>query len=331
MKNTQQGHCAILGGGSFGTALAIHLEPKIPVKVWEFVPEQVRVMQETRYCPLLPKAKIPHSIHISNDIKDVVTGARFVLLVVPSHVVMPTLRSATPFLDAAAILVLCSKGLDKETGSFLSEEIRKVWKGGFAILCGPTHAEEVSVQKQTIAVVASTDARVRQEVADLFSSPHFHIEESDDVIGVQLCSSMKNCYAIWMGILDGMRQGDNTKAMLATLALREMRSAATALGAKAETIDGPAGVGDFIVTCLSQHSRNRYLGEQLGKDIPLKEALAGMKMVAEGVTANEILLKILSKKNHQAPFLEGLGKILNNNEAPAKAFDKAITESLAHR
>ena len=165
---------------------------------------------------------------------------------------------------------------------------------------------------------------MRAKVADLFKTPHFHIEESDDVIGVQLCSSLKNCYAIWMGILDGLDQGDNTKAMLSTFALREMKRVATALGASADTVDGPAGVGDFIVTCLSQHSRNRFLGEQLGKGKSLKDALAEMKMIAEGVTADEILTKILKKKNIKAPFIESLDLILEGKKKPKDAFDDAV-------
>lgn len=327
LKNHQV-HAAILGGGSFGTALAIHLDENVQVKVWEFLADQVKVMQETRFCPLLPNAKIPHKIIISNDMKDVVPGAKFVILVTPSHTVVKTFENALPSIGKDSIVILCSKGLDKATDGFLSEEIQKRWTGGFAVVCGPTHAEEVSEAKQTIAVVASKGKAVRKEVAYLFASPHFHIEESDDVIGVQLCSSLKNCYAIWMGILDGLNQGDNTKAMLSTFALREMKRVATALGARAETVDGPAGVGDFIVTCLSQHSRNRFLGEQLGKGKSLKDALAEMKMVAEGVTADEILTKILKKKNINAPFIEGLDLILEGKKKPKDAFDEAVESYL---
>lgn len=321
-------HAAILGGGSFGTALAIHLEPRIPVKVWEFMPEQVRVMKETRFCPLLPKARIPHSIHISNDLGDVLPKARFILIAVPSHVVVKTIEKAIPLIEKDAIVVLCSKGMDKETRSFLSEEIQQRWKGQFAVLCGPTHAEEVSEQKQTIAVVASKDPKVRSAVSKIFSSPHFHLEESDDVIGVQLCSSLKNIYAIWMGVLDGMNSGDNTKAMLSTFALREMKSIALSLGARPETIDGPAGVGDFIVTCLSRHSRNRFLGEQLGKGINLKDALAGMRMIAEGVTSHEIMSELLGEKHIRAPFIEGLSAILKGEGKAHAVFDGCVKASI---
>lgn len=321
-------HVAILGGGSFGTALAIHLDQNIHVKVWEFLAGQVKAMNETRRCPLLPKVAIPDDVVISNDMKDVVPKARFVLLVTPSHTVVKTLENALPLIEKDAIVVLCSKGLDKDTDSFLSDEIQKRWNGPFAVLCGPTHAEEVSQGKMTIAVVASKDENARAAVADVFRAPKFHIEGSDDVIGVQLCSSLKNCYAIWMGILDGLEEGDNTKALLSTLALREMRRVATALGARADTVNGPAGVGDFIVTCLSQHSRNRHFGEQLGKGISPKDALSRMKMVVEGVLADEILLKILKSKDIRAPFIEGLAEIIEGKARPKDVFDKAVKSYL---
>lgn len=319
---------AILGGGSFGTALAIHLAEQVGVKVWEFLPEQVKIMQESRYCPLLPRAKIPHEVVISNSMKDVLPGAGFVVLVVPSHVVAVTLKNALPLIEKDAVVILCSKGLDKDSGRFLSDVIQDQWKGAFAVVSGPTHAEEVSEAKQTIAVVASKDAKVRHAVAGIIRSPHFHIEESDDTIGLQLCSSLKNCYAIWMGILDGLKEGDNTRAMIATFALREMKHIATALGARPETIDGPAGVGDFIVTCFSQHSRNRSLGEKLGSGKSLKDALAEMKMIAEGVVATEAFVKVLSSKKISAPLIEGLALILQKGDKPRVVLDAAVSKAL---
>lgn len=330
MAPTSTPHVAILGGGSFGTALAIHIQERFEVKIWEFMLEQVKIMQETRFCPLLPKAKIPQSIHISNDIAHTVQGAGFIILVVPSHTVIPTLEKALPAIDKSATIILCSKGMDQKTNAFLSDEIQARWTGRFAVVSGPTHAEEVSEGKQTIAVIASKDPEVRKSVRKVFQSPHFHIEESTDIIGLQLCSSWKNCYAIWMGILDGMGQGDNTKAMVSTLALREMKRVAKALGAKEETVDGPAGVGDFIVTCFSQHSRNRSLGEQLGKGRKTKEILAEMKMVAEGVVADEIFVKILKNKAIQAPFIDSLANILQKDSPAKKELDDAIAKSLGN-
>ncbi len=315
---------AILGGGSFGTALAIHLAQRAEVNVWEFVKEQADVMQKTRVCPLLPDAKIPEGVKISNDLAGTVKDAAFIFLVVPSQTVATTMKNALPSMKQDAIVVLCSKGLDKNSESLISEVIHQHWKGAFAVVCGPTHAEEVCHHIKTIAVVASKDEKVRKSIRAVWETPEFMLEESDDVTGVQLCSSLKNCYAIWMGIIDGLKQGDNTKALVTVFALREMKHIATALGARAETIDGPAGIGDFFVTCFSQHSRNRHLGEQLGKGVTLQDAIASMKMIAEGVPANEVLLK---KTKSKAPFLEELGAILQQNKNRSQALADAIARS----
>lgn len=318
---------AILGGGSFGTALAIHLAPRVNVNVWEFVKEQAEAMEKTRVCPLLPDAKIPEGVKISNDLATTVKDAEFIFLVVPSQTVATTMKNAAPHLKKDAIITLCSKGLDKNSESLISEVIAKEWKGHFAVICGPTHAEEVCHHIKTIAVVASKDENVRKSIRQVWETPEFLLEESDDVVGVQLCSSLKNCYAIWMGVIDGLKQGDNTRALVTVFALREMKHIAKSLGARAETIDGPAGIGDFFVTCFSQHSRNRYLGEQLGKGVTLKDAIASMKMIAEGVPANEVLLKKINNKS-KAPFLEELGAILQHNKDRKQALADAIEKSI---
>ncbi|MBI2582056.1 NAD(P)-dependent glycerol-3-phosphate dehydrogenase [Candidatus Woesearchaeota archaeon] len=300
---------AILGGGSWGSALAITLaKNNHQVKVWEFFQEQAQEMQQKRVCKLLPNALLPDNIFISHKIEEIVSDTDVILLVVPSDKVEVTVEKAKHlFLNQPVII--CSKGFG-EGLQLLSEAVQKQVAGNVYCLYGPTHAEEVCQGMFSGIVLAGKAGKERQQLQESFHSPVFNVEVSDDIIGVQLCAALKNILAVFVGILDGKKLGDNAKAYVITKGLEEIKTIGLKMGAKSETFHGLAGIGDVIVTATSKHSRNRHVGEEVGKGRKLDEVLAEMKMVAEGVTAVKRAIGFKEKLGLHLPLVEGLHTIL---------------------
>ena len=300
---------AILGGGSWGSALAITLaKNKHQVKIWEFVPAQAQEMQEKRFCKLLPDAKLPENIFVSHLIEDVLPASDLVLLVVPSDKVEATVIK-TKHLFSNQPVVICSKGFGDGL-QLLSESVQKEVAGNVYCLYGPTHAEEVCKGLFSGIVLAGKSGTERERIQEAFHSEVFNVEVTDDIIGVQLCAALKNILAVFVGVLDGKQLGDNAKAYVITKGLEEIKTIGLKLGAREETFYGLAGMGDVIVTATSKHSRNRYVGEQIGKGRKLDEILAEMKMVAEGVTAVKRAIGFKEKLGLHLPLIEGLHQIL---------------------
>ncbi len=305
----------ILGGGSWGTALAIHLaKNKHSVKIWEFFEEQAREMQEKRTCPLLPAIKIPEKVFITSNFKDALTSSDLVLLVVPSDKVEGTVEKAKPFLSKQPIII-CSKGLGKDA-RLLSDLVAEKVSNKIYCLYGPTHAEEVCQGIYSGIVLAGGAGK--EDLKKEIESPNLKVDLSDDLIGVQIAAALKNILAVFIGILDGMKLGDNAKAYVMTRGLDEITQVGVAFGAKRETFTGLAGIGDMIVTCTSEHSRNRSVGEQLGKGRKLAEILTGMKMVAEGVTTVKQAYELQKKLKLTLPLITGLYQILFEDADPKK-------------
>lgn len=303
----------ILGGGSWGSALAVHLAKKNhSVKIWEFFQQQAQEMQEKRICPLLPQARFAKNIFITSDFKESLINTDLILIVVPSDKVAKTIDNAKPYLKKQP-LILCSKGLSSDAG-LLSEIIRKKVSNPIYCLYGPTHAEEVCLGKFTSIVLAG--GKGKNKLQKELQSPNLKVELSDDLIGVQVASALKNVLAVFVGIADGLGMGDNAKAYLITAGLKEITSIGTAWGAKKETFIGLAGIGDIIVTCLSEHSRNRHVGEQLGKGRKLPDILAEMKMIAEGVTTTKQAYALAKKFKLKLPLITGLHQILFEEKDP---------------
>lgn len=300
---------AILGGGSWGSALATHLAKKEhQVKIWEFFQEQAREMQEKRVCKLLPNVRLPENIFISSRMEKVLGGAELVLVVVPSDKVEVTLDNAKHLLSNQPI-VICSKGF-AEGLCFLSEAAQKKVSGEVYCLYGPTHAEEVSKGIFSGIVLAGKSGKEREKIRNALGSERLKVEVSDDIIGVQLCAALKNILAVFVGIMDGKKLGDNAKAYVITKGLEEIKMIGLRLGAKEETFYGLAGIGDIIVTATSKHSRNRYVGEQIGKGKRLDDVLTEMKMVAECVTAVKKAIGFSEKLRLELPLVQGLHDIL---------------------
>ncbi len=300
---------AILGGGSWGSALAVTAaKNNHQVKVWEFVPEQAQEMQEKRVCRLLPGTKLPDNIFISHTLEDVLPETDLVLLVVPSDKTETTVAKAK-HLFAQQPVVICSKGF-ADGLQLLSEVVQKNVSGNVYCLYGPTHAEEVCKGMFSGIVLAGKKGKEREEIQQALNSPVFNVEVSEDIIGVQLCAALKNILAVFVGVLDGRNLGDNARAYVITKGMAEIKQLGLKLGAQEATFDGLAGIGDVIVTATSKHSRNRYVGEQIGKGRKLDEILAEMKMVAEGVTAVKKAISFKEKTNLHLPLIEGLYQIL---------------------
>lgn len=304
---------AILGGGSWGTALAVHLAGnKHSVKIWEFFADQAQEMQTQRQCKLLPNIAIPPNIFISSNMQDVLPNAELIILVVPSDKVESTIKNAKNYLTDQPIII-CSKGFSND-GRLLSEIVKEQIKGEIYCLYGPTHAEEVGQGLFSGIVLAG--GKGRRKLKKVFANDNLKVELSSDIIGVQISAALKNILAIFVGILEGLNLGDNAKAYVMTKGLEEIKKIGLALGAKKETFYGLAGIGDIIVTCTSEHSRNRFVGEQLGKGRRLDDVLTEMNMVAEGITTVKIAESFAEKFNLELPLIKGLHNILFKGTDP---------------
>jgi glycerol-3-phosphate dehydrogenase (NAD(P)+) len=297
----------ILGGGSWGTALAVHLAGNgHEIKVWEFFEEQAREMQEKRVCNLLPKVRLPSNIYVTHELNKALDDFELVLIVVPSDKVEGLMENAKSFIKTQPVII-CSKGFGSNS-KLLSEVIN----GEVYCLYGPTHAEEVCKGMFSGIVLAGPDGR--KKLAREIESDNFKVELSSDIIGVQVAAALKNILAVFVGVLDGAGLGDNAKAYIMTKGLGEIKQVGLAFGGKEETFYGLAGIGDMIVTCTSQHSRNRFVGQEVGKGRKLQEVIDEMKMVAEGVTTLKEAIKLKKQFNLTLPLITGLYEILINGK-----------------
>jgi glycerol-3-phosphate dehydrogenase (NAD(P)+) len=310
---------AILGGGSWGTALAMHFAKKnYEVKVWEFVAEQAQKMQNERTCPLLPEIKLPENIKVSSKMENVLLNAELVLVAVPSDHVEKTVDNAASLLVDQPIII-CSKGFASNL-RLLSNVVKEKVKGEVYCLYGPTHAEEVC--KGVISGIVLAGGPGREELKPIIESNYLHVDLTDDFVGVQVAAALKNILAIYLGLADGLGLGDNTKAYLITHGLAEIKDVGLAWGAKEDTFYGLAGLGDVIVTCNSKHSRNRHVGEQLAKGLSLEEITDEMKMVAEGVNTLKTAIKLRERFALKLPLISALHEVLFEGKDPKEIITK---------
>jgi len=322
---------AVLGAGSWGTTLAVLLADNgHDVRLWARGDTHAGEMAKGRENPrYLPGVKIPAGVQVTSDIDHALRGVSMVVMSVPSHTIRE-LCAAHPFPDGA-IVVNTAKGLEEETLERLSEVI--VEAAGVApvrvlSLLGPSHAEEVSRRIPTSVVVAGSDPEACRVVQETFSNAYFRVYTNDDVVGVEVVTALKNAIAIAAGIIDGLGFGDNTKAALVTRGLAEISRLGSAMGARAETFAGLAGVGDLVVTCLSRHSRNRRLGEFIGSGKSLDEALAEMVMVAEGVRTTRAAVALGRRHGVELPIIETVHAVLFDGRDPREAVGALMTRPL---
>ena len=320
---------SVLGAGSWGTTLAVHLcNNGHDVTLWEINNNQVIKLKNDRENKLfLPGIMLPEGLNVINDISLTVADSELMVFAVPSHFMRETAIKINQYWSDSQNLtvVSVSKGLELKTHKRISqvllEELTGLSENNFCALSGPSHAEEVSKGVPTALVAASNSPATAKLVQDLFFSSTLRVYVGDDVIGNELGGSLKNTIAIAAGIVDGADFGDNTKAALMTRALVEMSRMGVALGAKIETFQGLAGMGDMIVTCLSRHSRNRHVGEEIGKGKSLEEVLDEMTMVAEGVNTTKAIRELSEELNIEMPISDQVYKVLFENKSPRTAVE----------
>lgn len=322
----------VLGGGSWGTALAVMLHSiGHSVTMWEPLPDRAEELARVRENRVgLPGIRIPTSIPISADAAEVLRDADCLVLALPSHTVRQALQSLTE-LDLPweqLTFVSGTKGLEIDTFARISqivEEVLPLRAEQIVVLSGPSHAEEVSRGIPTAVVAAGRSQDTVRNVQMAFMNPRFRVYSSRDVIGVELGGALKNVIAIAAGICDGLGFGDNTKAALQPRGLVEMVRLGKALGADPMTFAGLSGMGDLIVTCMSRHSRNRRFGEYIGSGLNFEEAMAKMTMVAEGVRTAKAAYRLSQELQIDMPITAEVYRILYEGKKPQKALLDLMT------
>jgi glycerol-3-phosphate dehydrogenase (NAD(P)+) len=312
----------IVGDGGWGTALALLLRQNgHAVAVWSAFPEQaqdIRTRRENRL--FLPGVPLPEDIRWTADREEAARAADLAVLAVPTRFYREVAASFRGLFPPSARIVSVSKGLDPQTRRRMTEVAAEaLGQGPVATLSGPSHAEEVARGIPTAVALGCADADAAREVQTLFGQPRFRVYTSTDVAGVELGGALKNVIAIAVGISDGMGFGDNTRAALITRGLAEISRLGCALGAQAATFAGLSGMGDLIVTCTSRHSRNRAVGERLGRGEKIREILAGMRQVAEGVGNCPLVCALAREAGVDVPVSEEVRSILEDDKNPRDA------------
>jgi len=311
----------VIGDGGWGTALAMVLERNgHDVTVWGPFPEylkEVRAAGENK--TYLPGVSVPESLEWTANREEAVKGADLVVLVVPSRFYKPVVESFKSYLSPKTLIVSATKGLDEQTHERMSEVAEQVLGRPVAVLSGPSHAEEVARGVPSAVAIAAADHTVAEQIQNFFVNDTFRVYTLDDVVGVELGGALKNVIAVAAGIGDGMGFGDNSKAALMTRGLAETTRLGVALGAKPETFTGLSGIGDLMVTCMSKHSRNRGVGERLGKGETLEEIMASMKMVAEGVWNCQAAKELADELGIPVPITEQVNAVVHEGKDPRQA------------
>jgi glycerol-3-phosphate dehydrogenase (NAD(P)+) len=264
---------------------------------------------------------VPREIEITDDIAEALEGASIIVFALPSHVMRAVAKLAAAHLTDQIISVNVAKGLERKTLKRMSQVLREELPQGIRIatLSGPSHAEEVSRGIPTAVVAASPDESMNLQIQMTFMTSYFRVYTNDDLIGTELAGSLKNVIAIAAGICDGLNYGDNTKGALLTRGLAEISRLGIAMGARAQTFAGLSGMGDLITTCVSQHSRNRYVGEQAGRGMKRKQVLDSMEMVAEGVNTTVSARSLAKVKKVEMPITEQVYLVLFEDKNPRQA------------
>ena len=321
MKNV-----AIIGSGSWGVALATHLARNgNNVRLWSFNKDERDLINNEKKCKFLPDIKIEKNIICSTNFEKVIDGADFIMHVTPSKYTRETFKQYKQYVGNKPVII-CSKGFEKDTlktlDEVLQDEMSNVRVG---VLTGPSHAEEVAISIPTVMVVASKDEEILKLIQDTFMSEEMRIYTSNDVKGVELGGALKNIIAFCAGIAAGIGLGDNTFAALITRGLMEISRLGIKLGGKQETFYGLSGLGDLIVTCLSEHSRNRRAGKLIGQGKTLEEAKKEVGMVIESIDNIDVAYELGKKNNVYIPIIETVYKVIYEGLKPEEAVKDLMT------
>ena len=323
----------ILGGGSWGTGLAVVLASsrrKHQIRLWARSPELAQAIEVQREnLKYLPGIQIPTCVQVSAKLEEALREAQIVVCAIPSAHMRTVLVEALHEVPREASIVSATKGLEPATHFRMSQVISQVINARFvprvAVLSGPSFALEAASGQPTAVAISSEDTALGACLQEEFSGPTFRLYTNDDVLGVELAGAMKNVMAIAAGACQGLELGSNSLAALITRGLAEMTRLVVALGGKPETLSGLAGMGDLILTCYGKLSRNRHVGFELGQGRTLEEILAGMKMVAEGVGTTAALLALARDNHIELPITQQVHSILHLGNPPREAI-RAIME-----
>ncbi len=303
----------VVGAGSWGTALALVLEKNgHQVTLWSSREEKAEELRNLREnTDKLPGVRIPEEIRITSDMETAVKGKELVVLGVPSLYIRSTAAKMAPFVHDQQIIVNVSKGIEEQTLDTMTDIIlEEIPNADAAVLSGPSHAEEVSRFIPTTLVAGAKSRKTAERIQQIFMNEVFRVYTSPDMLGIEIGGALKNVIALAAGISDGLGFGDNTKAALITRGIAEMSRLGVAMGGYQETFSGLAGMGDLIVTCASQHSRNRKAGYLIGQGYTMQEAMDEVKMVVEGVHSAKAALQLADKYYVRMPIIEQVNAVL---------------------
>jgi glycerol-3-phosphate dehydrogenase (NAD(P)+) len=325
---------AVIGAGSWGTALADLLaENDHDVTLW-VREEEVRqsILTERKNHVFLPDVTLSASLKPVKTYQEALEERELVLLVVPSHVVRDVLTGIRPHINHGMGLVTGTKGIENETLMMVSQVAEQVFPdrdpGRFACLAGPSFAREVSKRYPTAVTVASRDENYAKDLQAVFSSESFRVYASRDLVGTQLGGALKNVIALGAGVSDGLGFGHNARAALITRGLAEITRLAVSMGANPHTLAGLAGMGDLVLTCTGDMSRNRTVGLKIGQGMPLSDIVSGMKMVAEGVKTALSAHELGRKKGVELPIIDQVYQVLYEGKEPLVAVRELMTREL---
>jgi glycerol-3-phosphate dehydrogenase (NAD(P)+) len=325
---------AVVGAGSWGTALAlVAARNRHDVQLWAREPEVAAGINTARRNPYyLPEIELPANLRATVSLAEALDGASFVLIVVPSHAVREVVAEMRAFLDPQQTLVSATKGVENVTLMRMDEVIADVLSERFAprfvALSGPSFAREVAEGHPTAIVAASRDASSSEAVQRLLSANVFRVYTNDDVVGVELGGAVKNVVAIGAGVVRGLGMGTNTVAAIITRGLAEMTRLAMAQGARVETLAGLAGLGDLVLTCTGELSRNRYVGVELGKGRKLAEIVGEMREVAEGVKTTRAIYELGKRLNVDMPITASIHALLYEDKPAVDAANELMGRPL---
>jgi glycerol-3-phosphate dehydrogenase (NAD(P)+) len=325
---------SVLGAGGWGTTLAILLYHNgHDVTLWEFKRAYAKTLNRVRENKLfLPGIKIPGQINITHSLEESCNNPHMVVLAVPSQFSRDVIHSIRKFDFSDSTFVSVAKGIEKDSlltvSQIIRDEIKNISPSQIGVLSGPSHAEEVSRKIPTAVVAASSDEATAKLIQSTFITSYFRVYFSTDILGVEYGGALKNVIAIAAGINDGAKFGDNTKAAIMTRGIAEISRLGIALGARPETFSGLSGMGDLIVTCMSRHSRNRYVGEQVGRGKKLVDVLKKMNMVAEGVETCRSVHQLSVKHKIETPIASAVYKILFEDRDPVKVTYDLMTRDM---
>jgi glycerol-3-phosphate dehydrogenase (NAD(P)+) len=325
---------SVLGAGGWGTTLAILLHYNgHSVTLWEYDKSYAKELIKKHINRLyLPGVQIPKELDISYNLEEASTYKNLIVLATPAQFLRGIVKKINYKDIKSSVLVSVSKGIEKGSLMTMAQMLEDVHpqldKNQIGVLSGPSHAEEVSRRIPTAVTAASEDSETAKTIQAAFMNSYFRVYSSSDILGVELGGAFKNVIAIGAGIIDGAGFGDNTKAAIMTRGVAEISRLGLAMGASAETFAGLSGMGDLIVTCMSRHSRNRYVGEQIGKGKKLKQILKSMEMVAEGVETSRSASQLAKKHDVETPITTEVYKILFEEKDPIKATTDLMTRDM---